>query len=194
MAPVKRKLTNNYLTEKCKAVKDLENGLSNKDVTTKYAVPRSTVSTWHCVSGPYFPVFGLEKSPYLDSFHAVWVKNKHKLTASLEKKGMNSSRKNNRYGNYEKVDKAICNWLVGKRSQKLALDGIIIKEKALEFAKALGVTEFKAPDCWLNNWKKRYNLSISINFQYFYKVFVTSFLLQKSLTSKALAFFPHHQD
>ena len=45
------------------------------------------------------------------------------------------------------------------------MDGIIIKEKALEFAKVLGVTEFKASDCWLNNWKKRYNYNtLSINY------------------------------
>ena len=89
---------------------------------------------------------------------------------------MNSSHKNTRCGYYEKVDKAIYNWFVGKRSQKLPIDGIILKEKALEFAKALCVTEFKASDCWLNNWRKRYNLSISINFEDFYKVFVTYFL------------------
>ena len=61
-------------------------------------------------------------------------------------------------------------------------------EKALEYAKALGVTEFNASGCWLNNWKKRYNLSISISFEYFYKVFATYFLFQQSLTSKAVAF------
>ena len=105
MVPVKRKLTNKSLAEKCKALKYLENGLSSKkDVATKYGVPRNTVSTW--------------------------VKNKHKLTASLEKKGMNSSRKNTRCGNYEKVDKAIYSWFARKRSQKLPIDCIIIKEKA----------------------------------------------------------------
>ena len=72
------------------------------------------------------------------------VKNKHKLTASLEKKGMNSSRKNTRCGNYEKVDKAIYNWFVGKRSQKIPIDRIIAKEKALEFPKALGITELQS--------------------------------------------------
>ena len=107
---------------------------------------------------------------------------------------MNSSRKNTRCGNYEKVDKAIYNWFVGKRSQKIPIDGIIIKEKALELAKALGATEFKVSDFWLNNWKKRYNLSISINSEYLYKVFVTNFLFQKSLTSKALAFLRQHKD
>ena len=83
MAPVKRKLTNKSLAEKSKALKDLENRFSNKDVATKYGVPRNTVSTW--------------------------VKNKHILTVSLEKKGMNCSRKITRCGNYEKVVKAIYN-------------------------------------------------------------------------------------
>ena len=41
---------------------------------------------------------------------------------------MNSSRKNTRCGNYEKVDKAIYNWFVRKRSQKLSIDGIIRSE------------------------------------------------------------------
>ena len=62
MAPVKRKLTNKSLGKKCKALKDLENGLSNKDVAT-----RNGVLTQHTVS--------------------TWVKSKHKLTAWLEKKG-----------------------------------------------------------------------------------------------------------
>ena len=106
---------------------------------------------------------------------------------------MNFSRKNTRCRNNEKVDKARYN--CRKKKPKIAnIDGIIIKEKGLEFAKALGATEFKASDCWLNNWKKRHDLSISINFEYFYKVFVTYFLFQKSLTSKALPFLPHHQD
>ena len=48
---------------------------------------------------------------------------------------MNSSQENKRCGNYENVDKAMYNWFVGKRSQKIPIDGIIIKEKALEFAK-----------------------------------------------------------
>ena len=77
MKPVKRKVTNRSLAERCKALKGLENGLSNKDVATKYGVLRITFLTW--------------------------VKNKHKLTASLEKKGMNSSRNNTRCGNIQLV-------------------------------------------------------------------------------------------
>ena len=101
----------------------------NNDVAAKYGVPKNTLSTW--------------------------VKNKHKLITSLEKKGMSSSRKSTRCGSYDQIDKAVFHWFVGKRSQKVPIDGIILKEKALEFAKTLGIKEFKASDCWLNKWKKR---------------------------------------
>ena len=114
MTPVKRKLANKSLAEKCQALKDLENGLSNKDFDTKHGVSQNTASTS--------------------------VKNKQKLTTSLEKMGQNSSQKNTHYGNFEKVDKGMYNWFVGKRTQKIPIDGIIIKKQALEFAKTLGVT------------------------------------------------------
>ena len=59
MTPVKRKLTNKSLAEKCKALKDPENGFSKKDAAAKYGVPRNTVSTS--------------------------IKSKHELTALWEK-------------------------------------------------------------------------------------------------------------
>ena len=92
---------------------------------------------------------------------STWVKNKHKLATSLEKKGMSSSRKSTRCGSYDQIDKAVFHVFVGKRNQKVPIDGIILKEKDLEFAKTLGVKEFKASDCWLNKWKKRYKYNSS---------------------------------
>ena len=43
---VKRKLNVKKLNEKCKALRDLESGLSNKEVAAKYGVPKNAVSTW----------------------------------------------------------------------------------------------------------------------------------------------------
>ena len=43
---VKRKLNVKKLNEKCKALRDLESGLSNKKVAVKYGVLKNTVSTW----------------------------------------------------------------------------------------------------------------------------------------------------
>ena len=98
---------------------------------------------------------------------STWVKNKHKLATSLEKKGMSSSRKSTRCWSYDQIDKAVFHFFVGKRNQKVPIDGIILKEKDLKFAKTLGVKEFKASDCLLNKWKKRYKYNDSILFVLF---------------------------
>ena len=76
----KRKYNHKSLREKCQALKDLEKGMSNKDVAPKYNVPKITLSTW--------------------------VKNKEKLLDSLEK-GTNVKRQKLRTGNFELVDKAV---------------------------------------------------------------------------------------
>ena len=129
MVPIKRNLNSKPIGVKCKALKDLEKGMTNKDVAGKNGVAKNTLSPWE--------------------------KNKHKLTTSLEKKGMPCSRKSTRCGSYDQIDKAVFHRLVGKRSRKVPIDGIILKEKALEFPKTLEIKEFKASDCWLKKWKKR---------------------------------------
>jgi len=41
------------------------------------------------------------------------------------------------------------------RSENVPLNGVLIKEKALFFAKELGVENFQASDGWLGKWKNR---------------------------------------
>ena len=71
---IKRRLKNKSIGVKCKALKDLKKGMTNKDVPAKYGVPKNTLSTW--------------------------VKNKHNLATSLGKKQMCSSQKSTRCGSY----------------------------------------------------------------------------------------------
>ena len=72
----KRKLTVKMLNEKCRALKDIEKGLSNKDVSLKYGVPPNTVSTW--------------------------IKNKEKYLKALEN-NCSSKRQKLRESNFEKL-------------------------------------------------------------------------------------------
>ena len=46
MSSVKRKFNVKSLGEKYKILRDLEKGLSKKDVAEKYGVPRNTISMW----------------------------------------------------------------------------------------------------------------------------------------------------
>ena len=95
MASLKRKLANKIVVEKCsfkKALKDLEKVMSNKRVPEKYSVPMNTVS--------------------------AWLKNKEKLLASLEKKGVNSKRQNLSSGDFKKVDKQFTLGLLVNKASK----------------------------------------------------------------------------
>ena len=85
-----------------------------------------------------------------ETLFSKWVKSKYKLTASLKKKRESAPQKKYMLSEHEKVDKTICIWFIDKRRQQIPIDGVIIKKKVLEFAKALGVTEFKASNCWLS--------------------------------------------
>ena len=76
MSLVNQKLSIKRLGEKCQALRDLEKGLSNKDVAKKYGLPRKTISRW--------------------------VKNKSKYFAAL--KGSLNKRKKLRSSDYERVD------------------------------------------------------------------------------------------
>ena len=51
---------------------------------------------------------------------------------------------------YEKVDKALCEWFDLQRSQNIPIDGSIIQEKGLLFAEKLEIPDFKASDGWLD--------------------------------------------
>ena len=51
---VKGKLSVKSLDEKCLSLRDLEKGLSNKDVPEKYDLPRNTISTWVKNKSKYF--------------------------------------------------------------------------------------------------------------------------------------------
>ena len=76
MTSVKRQLSVKSLGEKFQALRELEKGLSNKDVAEKYGVPKNTISTW--------------------------IKNKSKYFAALEQSS--NKRKNLKCGDYERAD------------------------------------------------------------------------------------------
>ena len=128
----KRKHVHKTLQEKCQALKDIEKRLSNKDVATKYGVPKNTTSTW--------------------------IKNKDKILSSLEK-GQNVKRRKLRAGAHEALDAAIFKWFLNMRSQNVPLSGGIIQEKASIYAKELNIENFKDSDGWLRRWKERRNIT-----------------------------------
>ena len=109
------------------SLRDLENGISNKNVAEKYGVPKNTVSTW--------------------------LKNKEKVFIALKKSS--NKRKKVRGSNYPDIDNVVFKWFLSQRGKSIPIDGTFIKEKAMKYAKELGATDFKASDGWLGRLQKR---------------------------------------
>jgi len=53
---------------------------------------------------------------------------------------------------------AVLQWFKGMRSENIPVNGVLIKEKALYFAKELNAEKFQASEGWLEKWKSRYVL------------------------------------
>lgn len=126
VAGSKRKIQNKSCKIKYDALKELEKGTAPKDVAAKFEIPPSTLSTWK--------------------------KNKEKIFAQF-KTGLLSKR--TKPQKFEEVNTAVHKWLLVMRSENIPISGTILKEKALEFAKELGVESFQASQGWLDKWKTR---------------------------------------
>ena len=46
MSAVKRKLKNTKLIQKCQIIRQIEKGMTNKEASEKFGVPKNTKSTW----------------------------------------------------------------------------------------------------------------------------------------------------
>ena len=79
MSAVKRKLKNTKLIQKCQIIRQIEKGMTSKEASEKFGVPKNTISTW--------------------------MKNKNKLFEGLEQSS--SDAKKMRGCDYEQVDKAV---------------------------------------------------------------------------------------
>ena len=119
---VKHKLNTKTLKEKCDILSHIEKGTTNKEAADKFGVLKNTISTW--------------------------IKNKEKIFQALEESAPGT--KTLRGCQYEKVDKALFEWFVLKRSQNIPIDGSMIQEKGLFFAEKLEIPDFKASDGWLD--------------------------------------------
>ena len=78
---------------------------------------------------------------------------KDRLFEGLEQSSFDAKKM--RGCDYEQVDKAFFKWFSLQRSQNVSIDGPILKEKALQFAKIFNFPTFKASDGWLDKWKKK---------------------------------------
>jgi hypothetical protein len=129
----KRKLTTLTLDEKANLILEIKKNpqLKKKDVAAKYGIPPSTLSTI--------------------------LKDKQKIL-SRHGSGADSSSKRAKTCAFPDVEAALLKWFETHRSKNIPLSGVLLKEKATDFARLLNVDGFNASTGWLDKFKARHKI------------------------------------
>lgn len=89
---------------------------------------------------------------------STWIPDKRKIFEAYQSGQVNANRKNLKRSDNKDLDEAVSTWFKNARSNKISFNGIIIIEKALSLGKSLKLTDFRASDRWLDEWKQRDNV------------------------------------
>jgi hypothetical protein len=103
-----------------------------KDIAEEFGIPANTLSTI--------------------------LKNKNKLLENRDECDFNSKRKKLASCVHGDIDDAMLKWVTTARDKNIPLSGTLIREKAKEFAAALGREDFLASVGWLDKFKKRHGI------------------------------------
>ncbi|XP_065658063.1 tigger transposable element-derived protein 4-like [Hydra vulgaris] len=126
----KRLHKENNLKLKYEALLELEKGKTNEEVSKIFDIPPNTLSTWK-----------KNKDKIFDAFRQGNLTKRVKLDT------------------YYQVNKAVLKWFKRMRADNVPINGLLVKEKALYFAKELSFENFQASDGWLDKFKKKYGIS-----------------------------------
>ena len=112
-----RNKTVKTIKEKYLALKDLQKGLA-KNVAEKFSVLQNTFTHW--------------------------VKHKEDIIKTYESGQFGAKRQKLSVGKHDSIDKAGSKWFMSALERNVPIGGHIIREKALDIAKELNITNFKA--------------------------------------------------
>ena len=114
--------------EKKKAIQDVINGRKQKDVAAEYGISPGLMNDW--------------------------IKNKEKYLKAAESGKSNNSRVRISY--FPKTEASVLKWLKEMRAKHVAVNGLMLAERATEFAKLIPEeAHFKASQGWVKGFRNR---------------------------------------
>ncbi|UYV82304.1 hypothetical protein LAZ67_21001670 [Cordylochernes scorpioides] len=116
-----------------KIIEEIEQGKSHSQVSRERNIPRSTIST----------IF----------------ENKFAIKSAFLKSNFSSTLKRDRDGEFPEIEEALFRWIRQANAMKLAINGNILKEKAILLALKMGQDNFEASNGWLEKFKARRNIA-----------------------------------
>lgn len=108
----------------------------------------------------YFLIFQILGEKYGIGKSTVSDILKKKVTF-MEQWENNSSASKFRFNNsckYDNLNDMVWEWFCKARGKNIPISGVLIQEKAMEFSKEIGLSEFKASNGWLDRWKTRHSV------------------------------------
>ena len=137
MTTPKNKRTRFSIAKKVEILDKVQKGDSRAELCRSYEIASSTLHTF--------------------------IKDEKKIRAEFES-NRDSKRRVIRTSPFHELEKAVIKWFNIVREQKIAVSGPMVREKALEYAKEMGLNNFAASDGWLDRFKKRENLDFKACF------------------------------
>ncbi|XP_071999999.1 uncharacterized protein [Engystomops pustulosus] len=86
------------------------------------------------------------------------VKRREELLDALQNNVSGDRIRRRRRTNNDKLNSAVWEWLLSARDTDITLSGRVIREKALQIARDMGIQDFKASNGWLDSFKKAHNI------------------------------------
>ncbi|UYV83543.1 TTC21B [Cordylochernes scorpioides] len=114
-------------------IEEIEQGKSHSQVSRERNIPRSTIST----------IF----------------KNKFAIKSAFLKSNFSSTLKRDRDGEFREIEEALFRWIRQANAMKLAINGNILKEKAILLALKMGQDNFETSKGWLEKFKAKRNIA-----------------------------------
>ncbi|XP_066450464.1 zinc finger protein 282-like isoform X2 [Eleutherodactylus coqui] len=86
------------------------------------------------------------------------IKRREELLSALQNNVSGDRIRRRRRTTNDKLNSAVWGWLLSIRDTDVTISGRIIREKALEIARDMGIRDFKASNGWLDSFKKAHNI------------------------------------
>ena len=150
MTSPKTKRTRFTIAKKIEILNLLQNGNARSDVCRQYSIASSTLFQF--------------------------IKDEKKIRSEFET-NRDSNRQMIKDSPRHTLEQALVKWVHVIRERKIAIDGPMVQEQALKFAKEMGITDFTASNGWLDRFKKREKLDFKACLFFFFFHFPFSHLL-----------------
>ena len=119
---------------KAQAIHDVASRKSKSEVAKSLGVPRTTLNNW--------------------------LKDQDKILRAVDQALFSSQRKRMRTALHSDIDECLLRWFREARAQNIPINDGLLAAKGEDFAKPLGIVDFKCSESWIEHFKAHHAISV----------------------------------